>query len=73
MHLSETLGRVAYGGERVLIGKRGKPMAALVPVADFEALRALEDAVDLEAARASRREAGKNLSHAEVLERLGLR
>jgi prevent-host-death family protein len=72
-NLSETLGRVAYGGERVLIGKRGKPMAALVPVADLEALLALEDAIDLEEVRKSLREGGKNLSHAEVLERLGLR
>ena len=30
-HFSELLGRVAYGGERILISKRGKPMAVLVP------------------------------------------
>lgn len=30
-HFSELLGRVAYGGERILISKRGKPMALLVP------------------------------------------
>jgi prevent-host-death family protein len=72
-HLSETLGRVAYGGERVLIGKRGKPMAALVSLADLEALRALEDATDLQDARKSRREGGKNLAHAEVGRRIGLR
>lgn len=34
--LSELLGRVAYGGERITIERRGKPMAALVPVADME-------------------------------------
>ena len=72
-HLSETLGRVAYAGERVLIGKRGKPMAALVPIADLYALRALEDAIDLEAARKSRREGGASISHADVGKRLGLR
>ncbi|MBV9950066.1 MAG: type II toxin-antitoxin system Phd/YefM family antitoxin [Myxococcales bacterium] len=72
-HLSETLGRVAYAGERVLIGKRGRPMAALVPVADLEALRAMEDAIDLQAARQSVREGGENLSHAAVGKRLGLR
>ena len=30
-HLSELLGRVAYGGETVLITRRGRPMAKLVP------------------------------------------
>ena len=32
-HLSELLGRVAYGGEQIVITKRGKPMARLVPTA----------------------------------------
>jgi prevent-host-death family protein len=35
-HLSELLGRVAYGGETVLITRRGRPMAKLVPP-DFAA------------------------------------
>ena len=30
-HLSELLGRVAYGGEQIVITKRGKPLAKLVP------------------------------------------
>jgi prevent-host-death family protein len=30
-HLSELLGRVAFGKEHILITKRGKPMARLVP------------------------------------------
>jgi len=30
-HFSELLGRVAYGGESILISKRGKPFAMLVP------------------------------------------
>jgi len=30
-HLSELLGRVAYGKQHILITKRGKPMARLVP------------------------------------------
>ncbi len=31
-HLSEILGKVAYGGEAFLITKKGRPMASLVPV-----------------------------------------
>lgn len=30
--LSELLGRVAFGGEQIVITKRGKPMAKLAPV-----------------------------------------
>jgi len=30
-HLSELLGQVAYGKKKILITKRGKPMARLVP------------------------------------------
>jgi len=32
-HFSELLSRVAYGGERITIAKRGKPLAVLVPPA----------------------------------------
>jgi prevent-host-death family protein len=32
--LSELLGRVAYGGEQIVITKRGKPMAVLAPATE---------------------------------------
>ena len=35
-HFSEILGRVAYRKERILLTKRGKPMARLVPVEDHK-------------------------------------
>jgi len=40
-HLSELLGRVAYGGERIVISKRGRPMAVLVPPVQPKAERSL--------------------------------
>ncbi len=33
--LSELLGQVAYGGERIVLQRRGKPVAALVPMKDL--------------------------------------
>lgn len=33
---SDLLGRVAYGGETILITRRGKPMAKLVPLVEKE-------------------------------------
>ena len=42
-YLSDLLGRVAYGGEKVVITRRGRPMAKLVPAAavDSEGLAAV--------------------------------
>lgn len=34
--LSELLGQVAHRGERVIVQRRGKPVAALVPLEDLE-------------------------------------
>lgn len=38
-HFSDLLGRVAYGGESILITRRGRPMARLVPPTAFQAPR----------------------------------
>lgn len=56
-NLAELCNRVAYGGERLLIARRGKARVALVSVEDLELLEALEDAIDLAAARKALREA----------------
>jgi prevent-host-death family protein len=37
-HLSSLMARVGYGGERFLIERRGRPLAALVGVEDLERL-----------------------------------
>ncbi len=57
--LAETLNRVSYKGERVVVERRGKVVAAIVPVVDLELLEALEDRLDLEAARTALKEAEK--------------
>ena len=40
-----------YGAERTTITRNGKPMAAVVPLEDLEAMEALEDMMDLKVAR----------------------
>lgn len=40
--LSELVNRVAYGDERVVIVRRGKPVAALVSVEDLHRLESIE-------------------------------
>ncbi len=42
---------VAYGGERVVLTRRGKAIVAIVPVDDIETLEAAEDQADVAAAR----------------------
>lgn len=37
-HLSELMSQVAYGGERVIIERRGKPVAVLIGVKELERL-----------------------------------
>jgi prevent-host-death family protein len=56
-NLSELLGRAQHGNERVTITKNGKPVAAIVSIEDLDLLRAIEDRIDLDAARAALREA----------------
>ena len=55
--LSDTLNRVSYGKERIVIRRHGKGIAALVPMEDLEFLEELEDRVDLEEARTALAEA----------------
>jgi prevent-host-death family protein len=43
-HLSDLLGRVAYGKARVTITRRGKPMAILIPPEEAHGKRHLADA-----------------------------
>ena len=57
--LSETVNRVAYGGERVVIERRGKAVAAIISVADLKLLERLEDKFDVQAARKALKEPGR--------------
>ena len=56
--LAELLNRVAYKGERIVIERHGKTVAALVPTEDLEVLESLEDRIDLEDARRALKEKG---------------
>lgn len=65
-HMAETIDAVQHRGERTLLHRNGKPAAALVPVADLELLRELEDAHDLDLVKRARAEGGKRVSHADL-------
>ena len=55
------LNEVAFGGERILLHRHGKDVAAVVPIEDVELLEALEDKMDLEAARKALAENGPRI------------
>lgn len=50
---STTVNRVAFGGERVVLTRHGRRVAAVVPIEDLELLESLEDVRDLDDVRAA--------------------
>jgi prevent-host-death family protein len=68
---SETVNRVAFQGERIPLERHGKTVAALVSADDLELLQALEDRIDLAAARQALKEPGRR-NWTKVKAELGL-
>jgi prevent-host-death family protein len=56
---ADTINRVAYQGERIALERHGKTVAALVSAEDLELLEALENRIDLAAARKALKEPGR--------------
>lgn len=71
---SEAINRAAYGKERIVVTRRGKRLAAIVPIEDMEAMEAIEDRIDLEEAAKARAEAKEKgtISLAEMKAKYGL-
>jgi len=71
---SEIVNRTAFGGERVVVTRRGKPLAALVPIEDLALLEELENRTDARdfrvALKAARRETA--VPWGELKRQLGL-
>ena len=58
-HFAEILNRVAYGGDRVVVERRGKELAAIVSLDDLKVLEAIEDRLDADDALAATEEADR--------------
>lgn len=48
---SDLLNETGFGGRRIVVTRKGKAVAAIVPLEDLEALQALEDQKDTTEAR----------------------
>lgn len=72
--LPELLNRVFYAGDRTIIQRHGKKLAAVVSIEDLELLQALEDKLDLAAAKKALAEAKgkKTVSWKKLKAELGL-
>ncbi len=74
---ADTLNRVAYGRERIVLRRHGKDLAALVPVEDLVLIEKLEDATDVREARKvlaeMKRKGEKPVPYEKARRELGLR
>jgi len=52
-HFPEIVSEAAFAKKRFVVTRRGKRLAAIIPIEDLEMIEALEDKIDLEDARAA--------------------
>ena len=71
-NFADIVNKVAYGTDPVVLTRRGREIAALVSMKEFELLRQIEDHLDVEDARKALAESGDNLPANEVWKQLGL-
>jgi prevent-host-death family protein len=71
-NLADVINRVAYGGERVILQRRGKKVLAVVSMEDLELLNSLEDRADVKAALKARKEKG-GIPLEKIKARLGMK
>jgi prevent-host-death family protein len=71
--LSDILNRVVYSGERIIITRHGKDIAAIVSSKDLEALERIEDMVDVAEAEKRLSEGRKNaIPYEAIRKEMGL-
>ncbi|MGI8509006.1 MAG: type II toxin-antitoxin system Phd/YefM family antitoxin [Gemmatimonadaceae bacterium] len=70
--LSDTIDRVAFKGERIILQRHGKDEAALISVADLELLEEIEDREDVAAAREALAQSSERRDYDELRKELGL-
>ncbi len=73
---SDTLNRVAYRGERIVLRRRGRDLAAIVPIEDLKLIQKVEDEIDLREAKKAlaemKRKGLKPVPYGRVRKKLGL-
>lgn len=71
----ELVNRAAYAKERTIVSRRGKDLAAVIPIEDLRLLERLTreetDRLDIEEARAALAEPGENIPLRDFMKDLG--
>jgi prevent-host-death family protein len=50
-HFPEIMSEAAFAKKRFVVTRRGKRLAAIIPIEDYDMIEAIEDKMDLESAR----------------------
>jgi antitoxin Phd len=69
---ADILNRVAYGKERIILHRRGKNVAVLVPIEDLKLLKKIEDQMDNEDADKALKEPGRRIPWEKIKKDLRL-
>lgn len=70
--LSDILNEVSIRGDRVVLERHGKDVAAVISMQDLELLEMLEDRLDIELSREALAESGERIAWEQVKAKLGL-
>jgi len=71
-NLADVINRVAYGGERIVLQRRGKQVLAVVPMEDLALIEEMENRADIRAAMKARKEKGE-VPLEKIKARLGMK
>jgi prevent-host-death family protein len=70
---AETINLVAYQGERVVLDRRGKPIAAIIPIDDLTFLEEIENRMDIDAAKRALADSDERIPYEKLRQELGLK
>lgn len=70
---AEVINQVAYRGERVVLDRHGKPIAAIIPIDDLIFLEEIETRMDVDAAKRALAESDERIPYERIRQELGLK
>lgn len=71
-NLADVVNHVAYGKEPIIFTRRGKELAALIPIEDLHRLQQLEEQQDIDDAWRIKEEPGENIKLSDLQKELDL-